>query len=61
MGSRLSIADTNRLNKLFHKASDAVGIELDSLAVVSERMLSKLGVILDIFSTVQYGLFSLPN
>ncbi|XP_035515361.1 transmembrane protein 109 [Morone saxatilis] len=30
-GSRLRVADANRLNKLIRKASDAVGVELDSL------------------------------
>lgn len=47
-GSRLRVEDTNRLNKLIRKASDGVGVKLDSLTVVSERrMLSKLRVILD--------------
>ncbi len=47
-GSGLEADDANRLNKLIRKASDVVGVELNSLAVVSERrMLSKLGVILD--------------
>ena len=47
-GSRLRVADANRLNKLIGKASDIVGVELDSLAVVSERrMLAKLHAILD--------------
>ncbi|XP_059829971.1 uncharacterized protein LOC132396450 isoform X1 [Hypanus sabinus] len=47
-GSRLRVADTNRINKLIRKASDVVGEELDSLMVVSEkRMLSKLHAILD--------------
>ncbi|XP_062913008.1 uncharacterized protein LOC134350989 isoform X1 [Mobula hypostoma] len=46
-GSRLRVADTNRINKLIRKASDVVGMELDSLTVVSEkRMLSKLYAIL---------------
>ncbi len=47
-GSRLRVADTNRLNRLIRKASDVVGVKLDSLTEVSERrMLSKLHVILD--------------
>ncbi|XP_059802691.1 40S ribosomal protein S24 isoform X1 [Hypanus sabinus] len=47
-GSRPRVADTNRINKLIRKASDVVGVELDSLTVVSEkRMLSKLHAILD--------------
>ena len=42
-GSRLRVADANRLNKLIGKASDVVGTERDSLTVVSERkMLTKL-------------------
>ena len=47
-GSRLRVADANRLNKLIRKASDIVGMECDSLTVVSERrMLSKLRTIMD--------------
>ena len=47
-GSRLRVADTNRLNKLIQTASDAVGVELDSLRTVSERrMLPKVHSILD--------------
>ena len=47
-GSRLRVADANRLTKLICKASDVVGVELDSLMAVSERrMLSKLHNILD--------------
>lgn len=47
-GSGMRVADANRLNKLIRKASNVVGVELDSLAVVSERrMLSKLHAILD--------------
>ena len=46
-GSRLRVADANRLNKLIRKASDVVGVELDSLAAVSDRrMLSKVRMIL---------------
>ena len=30
-GSRLRVADTNRINKLIRKTSDVVGVELDSL------------------------------
>uniref|UniRef100_A0A3P8P9N9 Alkylated DNA repair protein AlkB homologue 8 N-terminal domain-containing protein n=1 Tax=Astatotilapia calliptera TaxID=8154 RepID=A0A3P8P9N9_ASTCA len=33
-GSRLRVADANRLNKLIRKASNVVGMELDSLKVV---------------------------
>lgn len=47
-GSRLRVADANRLNKLMHKASEAVGVELDSMTVVTnKRILSKLHAILD--------------
>ncbi|KAI4899211.1 hypothetical protein NFI96_027262, partial [Prochilodus magdalenae] len=47
-GSRLRVADANRLNKLIRKASDVVGVELDSLMAVSERRtLSKLQTIMD--------------
>jgi len=47
-GSSLRVADANRLNRLIWKASDVVGLEFDSLEVVSERrMLSKLSSILD--------------
>ena len=47
-GSRLRVADANRLHKLIRKASNVVGMELDSLKVVSERrMLSKIKTMLD--------------
>ena len=47
-GSRLKVADTNRLNKLIRKASDVVGVQLDSLTEVMERrMLSRLQDIMD--------------
>ena len=47
-GSRLRVADTNRLNRLICRASDVVGVKLDSLTEVAERrILSKLHVILD--------------
>ncbi|KAI4880740.1 hypothetical protein NFI96_009419 [Prochilodus magdalenae] len=47
-GSRLRVADANRLNKLIRKARDVVGVELDSLMAVSERRtLSKLQTIMD--------------
>ncbi|KAI4901871.1 hypothetical protein NFI96_006974 [Prochilodus magdalenae] len=47
-GSRLRVADANRLNKLIRKASDVVGVELDSLMAVSKwRTLSKLQTIMD--------------
>ena len=40
-------ADANRLNKLIRKASDVVGVELDTLTAVSgRRMLSKVWAIL---------------
>ncbi|KAI4894306.1 hypothetical protein NFI96_005584 [Prochilodus magdalenae] len=40
--------DANRLNELIRKASDVVGVELDSLMAVSERRtLSKLQTIMD--------------
>ena len=46
-GSRLRVADANRLNKLIRKVSDVVGEELDSLTAVSDRrMLSKVQAIL---------------
>ena len=42
-GSGLRAADTNKLNKLIRRASDIVGMELDTLTAVSNRrMLSKL-------------------
>ncbi|CAI5671505.1 unnamed protein product [Oreochromis niloticus] len=47
-GSRLRVADANRLDKLIRKASNVVGMELDSIKVVSERrMLSKIKTMLD--------------
>ena len=47
-GSRLRVADANRLNKLIRKATDVLGMEYDSLTVVSEsKMLTKLWKILD--------------
>ena len=47
-GSRLRVADAIRLTKPIRKASEVVGVELDSLMAVSERgMLSKLHDILD--------------
>ena len=46
-GSSLRVADANRLNKLIRKASDVVGVKLDTLTVVSDRrMLSKVRAIL---------------
>ena len=36
-GSRLRVADANRLNKLIGKASDVVGVEVDTLTAVSDR------------------------
>ena len=46
--SRLRVADVNRLSKTIRKASDVVGMELDSLAAVSDRrMLSKLRAVLE--------------
>ena len=45
-GSRLRVADANRLNKLIRRARDVVGVELDSLTAVSDRrMLSKVQAI----------------
>ena len=45
-GSRLRVADANRLNRLIRKDSDIVGAGLDSLMAVSERTtLSKLHVV----------------
>ncbi|MEQ2256600.1 hypothetical protein ILYODFUR_025759 [Ilyodon furcidens] len=42
-GSRLRVEDTVRLKRLIRKASNIVGVKLDSLTVVSERrILSKL-------------------
>ncbi|KAL7827773.1 hypothetical protein AOLI_G00309250 [Acnodon oligacanthus] len=47
-GSRLRVADANRLNKLILKAGDVVGVELDSLMAVLERKtLSKLQTIME--------------
>ena len=55
-GSRLRVADGNRLNKLIRKASDVVGLKLDTLTAVSDRrMLLKLRAIL------QYGSHPLHN
>ncbi|XP_049926802.1 uncharacterized protein LOC126406528 [Epinephelus moara] len=55
-GSRLRVADANRLNKLIRKASDVVGVELDPLTAVSDRrMLSKVRAIL------QHGSHPLHN
>lgn len=36
-GSRLRVADANRLNRLIYKASDVVGVRLDSFETVTER------------------------
>lgn len=36
-GSIMRAVDTNRLTKLIYKASNSVGVELDSLMAVSER------------------------
>jgi len=45
-GRSVGVADANRLNRLIRRASDVVGLEFDSLEVVSERgMLSKLSSI----------------
>lgn len=41
-GSRQRVMDANTLNKLIGRASRIVGGELDSLTVVSKRMLSKI-------------------
>ncbi|KAI3357942.1 hypothetical protein L3Q82_016336, partial [Scortum barcoo] len=47
-GSRLKTADTNRLNKLIRRAGSVLGVELESVAEVSERrMLRKLLSIMD--------------
>ena len=55
-GKRLRVADANRLNKLIRKASDVVGVELDTLTAVPERrMLSKVRAIL------QHGSHPLHN
>ena len=55
-GSRLRVADANRLNKLIRKASDIVGVELDTLIAVSDRrILSRVQAIL------QYGSHPLHN
>lgn len=44
----MKVADGNRINKLVREASDAVGVQLDSLTVLLERrMLSKVQAILD--------------
>nr|XP_023652428.1 uncharacterized protein LOC111835896 isoform X1 [Paramormyrops kingsleyae]XP_023652429.1 uncharacterized protein LOC111835896 isoform X1 [Paramormyrops kingsleyae] len=45
-GSTLRVADANRLNKLIRKASNVVGMELDPIKVVLER-LSKFRTMLD--------------
>ena len=55
-GSRLKVADANRLNKLIRKASDVVGGKVDTLTAVSDRrMLSKVWTIL------KYGSHPLHN
>ena len=55
-GIRLKVADVSRLNKLIRKASDVLGVELDTLTAVSDkRKLSKLRAIL------QYGSHPLHN
>ena len=36
-GSRLRVANANRLNKLIRKTSDVVGVELDTLTAVCVR------------------------
>jgi len=42
-GSRVKVADANRLNKLIRKAGSVLGVALESLVEVSERrVLSKL-------------------
>lgn len=47
-GSRLKVADSNRLNKLIRKAGDVIGVKLDSLeSVMERRMLEKLQSILE--------------
>ena len=46
-GSRLRVANANRLNKLIRKASDVVGVGLDNLSAVSDRrMLLRVWAIL---------------
>lgn len=45
LGSKLRVADTNRLHKLIGKASEDVRLELDSDGSVERRMLSKLHAI----------------
>ena len=55
-GSGLSVADTNRLDKLIRRAGEVVGEKLDSLTIVAERrMLSRLQTILDIVSQPLYN------
>lgn len=47
-GSRLKVADSNRLNKVIRKAGDVIGVKLDSLeSVMERRMLEKLQSILE--------------
>ena len=55
-GSRLRAADANRLNMLIRKASDVVGVELDSLTSVSDRMM-----LLKLRAILQYGSHPLHN
>ena len=55
-GSRLRVADANRLNKLIRKASDIVGVELDSLTAVSDRRMP-----LKVRAILQYGSHPLHN
>ena len=55
-GAADRVADAKRLNKLIRKASDVVGVELDTLTAESDRrMLLKLRAIL------QYGSQPLHN
>lgn len=47
-GNRLRAADTNKISRIIRKAGSVLGVQLDSLVVVSERrMLCKLHSILD--------------
>ena len=55
-GSRLRVANANRLNKLIRKTSDVVGVELDTLSAVSDRRKP-----LKVRAILQYGSHLLHN
>ena len=51
LGQQTEMANARRLNKLIRKASDVVGVELDTLSAVSDRrILLKVRTLLQHFS-----------